>query len=90
MVDMEIRKKAWPELFELVRQGKKEVDLRLADFDVSPGDTLVLQEFDPETKEFTGREIRKEVKNVTRIDAGRMWSPEEMGRHGFYVIDIRD
>jgi ASC-1-like (ASCH) protein len=90
MIDMEIKKKTWPEFFELVRQGKKEFDLRLADFDVNPGDTLVFQEFDPETKQFTGREIRKEIKNATKIDAGKMWSPEEMSRYGFYVIDVRD
>lgn len=54
---MEIRKKIWPEYFELIKSGKKRFELRVDDFDVKDGDTLVLEEWDPGTKEYTGRKI---------------------------------
>ncbi|MBU0761209.1 MAG: DUF3850 domain-containing protein [Nanoarchaeota archaeon] len=54
---MIIEKKAWPELFEEVLEGTKNFDLRLADFDCKEGDVLVLKEWNPATKEFTGREV---------------------------------
>ena len=52
-----IKKKTWPEYFELVLAGKKRFDLRVADFDIEEGDTLVLEEWNPKTKEYTGRKI---------------------------------
>ena len=39
-----IRKKTWPHYFELIKSGKKKFDLRVADFKVKKGDTLVLEE----------------------------------------------
>ena len=56
-----IRKKIWPEYFELVKAGKKRFELRLADFDIKEGDVLVLEEWNPKTKEYTGRKIEKKV-----------------------------
>ena len=52
-----IKKKIWPEFFELVESGKKKFELRLNDFDIEEGDVLVLEEWDPKTKEYTGRKI---------------------------------
>ena len=37
-------------VFELVKSGKKKFELRLADFDIKEGDTLVLKEWDLEIK----------------------------------------
>ncbi len=56
-----IKKKTWPEYFELVLAGKKRFDLRVADFDIEEGDILVLEEWNPQTKEYTGRKIEKKV-----------------------------
>jgi ASC-1-like (ASCH) protein len=39
-----IRKKIWPEYFKLVTSGKKRFELRVADFDIKEGDTLILKE----------------------------------------------
>ena len=39
---MEIHKKIWPEYFEAVLSGKKKYELRLDDFEIKEGDTLVL------------------------------------------------
>ena len=33
-------------------QGKKKFELRLGDFEVEEGDVLVLEEWDPKTKEY--------------------------------------
>lgn len=39
-----IHKKVWKEYFEKIISGKKKFELRLDDFDVNEGDTLVLEE----------------------------------------------
>jgi len=55
-------------LFELVRAEKKTFDLRVADFTVKEGDTLVLEEWDPRTGEYTGRTITKTVGYVLKLN----------------------
>ena len=59
---MIIKKKIWPEYFKLVKSGRKKFELRLADFEIKEGDILVLEEWDPKKKKYTGRRIRKKVK----------------------------
>ncbi|GIW62284.1 MAG: hypothetical protein KatS3mg090_0110 [Patescibacteria group bacterium] len=38
-----IHKKTWPEWFALIEAGKKNIEFRLADFEVEDGDILVLE-----------------------------------------------
>ena len=59
---MIIKKKTWPEIFELVYSGKKKFDLRMNDFDIKEGDILVLEEWNPKIKKYTGRKIEKKVR----------------------------
>ena len=73
-----IKKKAWPELFEAVLAGKKKFDLRVADFDVEEGDTLVLEEWDPKTGEYTGRKIEKKITYFVKLDLDSFGQREEM------------
>lgn len=54
-----IEKKIWPRYFELVESGKKRCEVRLADFRIKEGDTLILREWDPKKKEYTGRKIKR-------------------------------
>jgi ribosomal protein S17 len=61
-----IEKKAWPEYFQAIVEGKKNFEVRLADFDCKEGDILVLREWDPKRKEYTGRVIEKKVTYVAR------------------------
>jgi len=56
---MIIKKKTWPEYFEKLRSGEKKYDLRIADFEVSPGDTIIFEEFDPVISSYTGRKLQK-------------------------------
>lgn len=46
--------KTWPEYFREVVAGNKRFEVRNNDRDYQVGDTLVLLEWEPETKEYTG------------------------------------
>ena len=83
---MIIKKKCWPEWFRKILSGDKNFDYRLADFDISPGDTLVLEEWNPETKEYTGRAVSKTVKYVSRTKSQAWWNPEEVSEKGFVIM----
>jgi hypothetical protein len=84
-----IEKKAWPELFEAVLSGAKNFDLRLADFDCRPGDTLVLREWNPETKTYTGRQIEKEITFVLKTKGMDFWPREDTDKYGYQVIALK-
>jgi len=62
-----IKKKCWPEYFEAILAGKKNYELRLNDFTIKEGDTLVLEEWDPKTKSYTGRSVQKKVTYVGKF-----------------------
>lgn len=85
---MEIKKKTWPEYFELIQRGEKTCDIRLADFEVNEGDTLILEEYDPKKKEYTGRKITKTVKKVIHFDPTKMHTIEEIEKYGFNIIEL--
>lgn len=85
---MKIYKKTWPKYFELVKNGIKTFDFRLADFACSAGDILVLQEYDPETKQYTGRELEKEITLVLKQKDLEVWPKEEAEEHGYYIISF--
>ncbi len=56
---MRIRKKTWKEGFERILSGEKTFDARLADFKCKKGDILILEEYDPIKKKYTGRKIKR-------------------------------
>ena len=87
-----IAKKAWPEYFQAVLDGVKNFELRLADFKVDSGDVLVLKEWDPETCDYTGREVKREVTYTARFkisDLANFWSKEELDEKGIQVISLK-
>jgi len=51
---------------------------------------LILKEFDPETKEFTGKEIKKKVGFMLRTKELPYWSEEETVKHGYVVIQLEE
>ena len=88
---MEIAKKAWPDLFRQVLSGQKTYDLRLADWECSPGDVLILKEWDPEKREYTGRELRKKVGYVGNTkDLPKFWPEKAVEEQGFQIISLLD
>jgi hypothetical protein len=60
--------KTWPKYFDMVNLGLKTFELRKDDRDFELGDTLVLKEYLPEEKQFTGNEIRVLVVSILRHD----------------------
>ena len=85
---MIIKKKTWPDLFQRMLEGKKNTDLRLADFEIAEGDTLILEEFNPETKTYTGRRIEKKVKNLNKVKLTDYHKKKEISKHGHWVIEL--
>ena len=65
---MEIHKKVWPEYFEKILNGEKKFELRLADFDLNEGDILILEEYNPKTKKYTGRSIKKTAGSIIKVN----------------------
>lgn len=83
-----IRKKIWKEYFEQVLSGKKKFELRLADFEAQEGDTLLLEEWDKDTGEYTGRSIEGTVTYVLKTKGQPFWSREEVEKYGFQIIQF--
>ncbi len=84
-----MEKKTWPELFQKILDKDKTFDLRLADFECNPQDILVLREWDPETKEYTGRILEKKVTYVLKTKDLKFWGKEEVEKYGFQIISFK-
>jgi len=63
--------------------------LRLADFECKPGDILVLKEWDPKTKKYTGRVVEKRATYVFKTKNQNFWSKEEVEKYGFLIIGFK-
>lgn len=86
-----IEKKIIPYFFNQIASGEKNFEFRLADFDIEEGDTLVLKEWNPETKEYTGRQIEKQVTFVlhTKTPDFQPWSQEDIEKYGYQILDLK-
>lgn len=58
--------KTWPIFFEHCWSGRKTFELRKDDRDFRIHDRLILMEFDPETKEYSGRLLQADVGYILR------------------------
>jgi len=86
-----VEKKVRPEYFEAILAGRKTFELRLDDFEIHEGDTLLLREWEPRTKSYTGREISKTVGFIGKWkieELAEFWTPEEVQKHGLQVISL--
>ncbi len=86
---MVIEKKVWPEYFKKIKSSDKTFELRLADWKCKTGDILILKEWDPKTKEYTGQEIEKKVTYVIKTKDQKFWSKEEIEKYGLQVIGFK-
>lgn len=86
---MVIKKKTWPDEFEKILSGEKTFDARLANFDCKPGDILVLEEYDPKLKKYTGRKIEKEVTFVLNTKKQKYWSQSDISKTGLLIISFK-
>lgn len=74
--------KIFPEHFKPVSDGSKKSEVRLNDRDFKTGDTLCLEEWCPQKKDYTGEE---KTFSVTHILHGGFYGIEK----GFVVMSIK-
>lgn len=84
-----IKKKTWPEFFKKVKARTKNVELRLADFKIGKGDIFELGEWNPRSKKYTGRILRRKVKAVHKINMSKFHSSAKIKKYGLYVIELK-
>jgi len=86
---MKHEKKIWPKYFQKILEGKKNFELRLADWECNEGDILVLREWDPESKEYTGRKLEKEITYVIKTKDVDFWSKQDVEKYGYQIISFK-
>ena len=86
---MRIRKKTWKEGFERILSGEKTFDARLADFKCKKGDILILEEYDPIKKKYTGRKIEKEIVFVLNTNKQKYWSNSDIKKYGLQIMAFK-
>lgn len=87
-------KKVIPEYFQDIVDGKKKYELRLNDFDIDVGDTLVLEEWtsaDPKNRQATGRKLEKIVSYLRKFKLQDLWwSEQDLKEKGIQLISFND
>ncbi|MFA6514550.1 MAG: DUF3850 domain-containing protein [Patescibacteria group bacterium] len=87
-----IVKKVLPDYFQDIIDGKKKYELRLNDFEVSPGDILILEEYttaNPKTRQATGRVLEKKVTYLRKFKLQDLWwSEEDIKEKGMQIISF--
>ncbi|KKR38143.1 hypothetical protein A2210_03430 [Candidatus Woesebacteria bacterium RIFOXYA1_FULL_40_18] len=86
---MKIRKKTWPEAFGKILSGEKTFDARLANFDCKVGDILVLEEYDPNIKKYTGRKIEKKITFALNTNKQKYWSQSDIKKFGLQIVAFK-
>ena len=82
-----ITKKSCPDLFEKVLAGEKTFDMRVADFDIQPGDILEQIEVNYDGAP-TDRRVRHVVGEVLRTKEVDFWKQEDIDQYGYQVISL--
>jgi len=83
-----IHKKVWPKYFEKIIFGKKKFELRLADFEINKGDVLVLEEWDNNKKDYTGRKVEVVATYIFKTKGQTFWPKEDVDKYGFQIIQF--
>ena len=83
-----VRKKIWPKWFRVMKSKKKNVELRLADFQIKSGDILILEEWGPKKKAYTGKMLRKKVKRVMKFNPFDFYTAKDIKKYGCYLIEF--
>ena len=77
-------KKIYPQYFDEVRAGLKNFELRKEDELFLVGDEIILKEWNPETKEYTGRQTKRTITYVLRH------CPEFGLKEGYAILGLND
>jgi len=85
-----IKKKCWPEWFDKFCSGERTLELRLADFDLKDNDILIMEEYNPEIKQYTGRTASFKCKKVEHSakDPLQFYNVEKVHANGFWIIQL--
>lgn len=75
--------KSWPPFFKASAKGIKPFEFRLNDRNYMVGDEVILQEWSPTTKQYTGNTLSREI---TYILTDATWSMPE----GWVILGLRD
>jgi len=86
---MRHEKKTWPGSFQKILEGKKTYELRLADWECNEGDTLFLREWDPKTKDYTGRSLEKTVTYISKTKDQTFFTKEDVEKYGYQIIAFK-
>ncbi|HSX36804.1 MAG TPA: DUF3850 domain-containing protein [Patescibacteria group bacterium] len=84
-----IEKKVLAEYYDALLDGTKTFELRIADFECEPGDKLILKEWDPTRKQYTGRELQKEATYVLITKDIDFLTNEDINTYGYQVISLK-
>jgi len=84
-----IEKKCWPKYFKKIQSGDKTFDIRLADWKCNINNILVLKEWDPKTKKFTGRKLEKKITYIVKTKDLKFFNKGEIDKYGFQIIGLK-
>lgn len=85
---VEHKVKSWPHLYEPTLSGAKTHELRrVTDRDYRVGDTLRLQEFDPATQRYSGRELTVRITYITSAEYPCALSESAL-HPGFCILSV--
>jgi hypothetical protein len=83
---MIIEKKSWPRQFQRILNGKGAFDIRLADFKCKPGDSLMLREWNPKKKKYTGRKLKKKIVYIAKTKDINYWPKKDIEDYGLQIL----
>jgi hypothetical protein len=86
-----IEKKSWPKLFREMGKNKNHFEVRLADFKIKEGDYMILKEWNPKTKRYTGKKLKFSVGSTLKLpkDMEKFYSRKDIKKYGFFIIELK-
>jgi hypothetical protein len=75
-------------MYQQIKKGQRNADVRLADFKVKSGDSLILREWDNKTRKYTSRKLVRKVKAVQKIPILDFYRSAKLKKHGLYLIEF--
>ncbi len=78
--------------FDDIASGKKTFDVRINDFEIKEGDSINFKEWDAESKDYTGREVKKKASYVLKSKdyEGEFWEKEDAEEKGYVVMGFEN
>jgi hypothetical protein len=82
-----IKKKIWPEYYEAIASGKRNMNFVSTILTLRKEIFFYLEEWNPKTKEYTGRKIERKVTYVGKFKIDQLfWPKEQIEEKGIQII----